>query len=105
MEKMLHTILPRKFCDVPINKLGRKFASNSENPNEEFNNVFKIFKSSVDHNAPLIKLSKKLNKLASKLWITKGLLNSTKTKNKLYEKAMNSGIASEFQNTKSLTIY
>ena len=52
----------------------------------------------MDHNAPLIKLSRKLTKLASKPRITKGLLNSIKTKNKLYKKAMNSsGIASEFQ--------
>jgi len=44
------------------------FTSNPENPNKEFNNFFLIFKSSVDHNAPLIKLSRKLAKLASKLW-------------------------------------
>ena len=54
----------------------------------------------MDHNAPLIKLSRKLTKLASKPWITKGLLNSIKTKNKVYKKAMNSGIASEFQKYK-----
>ena len=54
----------------------------------------------MDHNAPLIKLSRKLTELASKPWITKGLLNSVKTKNKLYKKAMNSGIASELQKYK-----
>jgi len=46
----------------------------------------------VDQNAPFIKLSRKLTKLASKPWITKSLLNSIKPKNKLYKKAMNSGI-------------
>jgi len=46
--------------------LEENFTSNPENPNEEFNNFFKIFKSSVNHNAPLIKLSRKLTKLASK---------------------------------------
>ena len=51
----------------------------------------------MDHNAPLIKLSRKMTKLASTPWIKKGLLNSIKTKNKLHKKAMNSGIASEFQ--------
>jgi len=50
-----------------------------------------------NHNAPLIKLSSQLTKLALKPWITKGLLNSIKTKNKLYEKSVNPGIASEFQ--------
>jgi len=64
---------------------------------KDSNNFFKIFKSSVDHNAPLIKLSRKMTKLASTPWIKKGLLNSIKTKNKLHKKAMNSGIASEFQ--------
>jgi len=54
----------------------------------------------VDHNVPLIKLRRKLTKLASKPWITKGLLNSIKTIKKLYKKAMNSGIASEFQKYK-----
>jgi len=84
--------------------LEENFTSNPENPNEEFDN-FKIFKSSVDHNAPLIKLIRKLTKLASKPWITKGLLNSIKTKTNFIKKAVNSGIASEFQNYKSLTIY
>ena len=88
---------PEKFAMHLSTNLEENFTSNPENPNEEFNNFFKIFKSSVDHNAPLIKLSRKLTKLASKPWITKGLLNSIKTKNKLYKKAMNSGIASEFQ--------
>jgi len=60
--------------------LEENFTSNPENPNEDFNNFFLIFKSSVDHNAPLVKLSRKLTKLASKHWITKGLLNSIKTK-------------------------
>jgi len=61
--------------------LEENFTSNPENPNEGFNNFFKIFKSSVEHNAPLIKLSSKLTKQTSKPWITKGLLNSIKTKN------------------------
>jgi len=59
--------------------------------------TFLKYSNSLDHNAPLIKLSSKLTKLASKPWVTKVLLNSIKTKNKLYKKAMNSGIASEFQ--------
>ena len=80
--------------------LEENFTSNPENPNEEFNNFFKIFQSSVDHNAPLIKLSRKLTKLALKPWRTKGLVNSIETKNKLYKKAMNSGISSEFQKFK-----
>jgi len=63
--------------------LEENFTSNPENPNEEFNNFFNVFKSSVDHNAPLIKLSRKLTKLASNPWITKGLLNSIKTKQTL----------------------
>jgi len=63
--------------------LEENFTSNHDNPNEEFNNLLKIFKLSVDHNVPLIKLSRKLTKLASKPWITKSLLNSIKTKNKL----------------------
>jgi len=64
--------------------LQEKVSSNNENPNTKFNNS-KIFKSSVDHIAPLIKLSRKLTKLASKPRITKGLLNYIKTKNKLYK--------------------
>ena len=54
MEKVLQTIPPRNVCDAPINKQ-ENFTSNPENPNEDFNNFFKIFKSSADHNASLIK--------------------------------------------------
>jgi len=88
---------PENYAMHRSRNLEENFTSNPENLNEEFNNFFKIFKSSVDHNAPLIKLSRKLTKLASKPWIMKGLLNSFETKNKLYKKAMNSGIASDFQ--------
>ena len=42
MGKVLETIPPRKFCDASINKLEENFTSNPENPNEEFNNFFKI---------------------------------------------------------------
>ena len=54
----------------------------------------------MDNNAPLIKLSKKLTKLASQPWTTQGLPNYVKTKNKLHKTAMNSGIAAEFQKYK-----
>jgi len=82
--------------------LQENFTNNHENPNEEFNNIFLIFKSSVEHNVTLIQ-SRKLTKPASKPWITKGLLNSIKTKNKFYKTALDSGIADEF--TKNLTTF
>ena len=96
---------PRKFCDAPVNKLGRNISSNPENPNEEFNNFFNIFKSSVDHNAPLIKLSRKLTKLASKPWITKGLLILLKLKTNFIKKLLTVALLPSFKNTKSLTTY
>ena len=74
---------PENFTMHPSTNVEVNFTSNPENPNEEFNNFLKIFKYSVDHNASLIKISRKWTKLAWKPWITKGLLNSIKTKTKL----------------------
>jgi len=85
--------------------LQENFTCNHENQNEEFNNFFVIFKSSVDHNVPLINLSRKLTKLPFRPWIPKGLLNSIKTKNKLYKKVMNIRISYEFQKYKNFTAF
>jgi len=47
----------------------------------------------------------KLTKLASKPWITKGMLNSIKTENKLYKTAINNGTDVAFQKCKNLTTF
>ena len=51
---------------------------------EQFERFFDIFNITLSKHAPLRRKSRKEKKLNSKPWITKGILISTKTKNKLY---------------------
>ena len=51
---------------------------------EQFKRFLDIFSITLSKHAPLRKKSRKEKKLNSKPWITKGILISSKTKNKLY---------------------
>jgi len=57
---------PEKFVIHLATNFQENFTRNHENPIEEFNSFFFIFKSSSNLNAQLVKLSTKLTKLASK---------------------------------------
>ena len=50
---------------------------------DDFATFLQIFVKALNKHAPLRKKSRKEVKLGNKRWITKGILNSSKTKNKL----------------------
>ena len=52
---------------------------------DDFATFLQIFVNALNKHAPLRKKSRKEVKLGNKPWITKGMLNSSKTKNNLYQ--------------------
>ena len=56
------------------------------NVNEMFETFQNKFLSIIDNNAPTITLSRKESKLRQNPWLAKGILESIRIKNKLYEK-------------------
>ena len=85
-------IYKRSFSDGNINNLKQKLSLvkwnellDGKDADEDYNKFIEIFMSVYDECIPLRKI--KLNKRKDPIypWITKGLLNSIKTKNKLYK--------------------
>ena len=72
--KIFHNDIRRKHSDKDINLL--------------FNRFINIFQSVVDNYAPLRPISRKKAKLKHKPWITKGILKSIRTKNKLFKQSL-----------------
>ena len=58
--------------------------SNSTSINDNVDNLVSIFKTTLNCHAPLRPLSRREQRLSNKPWITKGILISIKTKNKLF---------------------
>ena len=56
-----------------------------DNFNENFEKFTNIVSSTIDKHAPLTKLSRRQLKLYSKLWLTKGIINSIKNKRKMFK--------------------
>jgi len=54
----------------------------------QFENFINTFHSVLNKHAPMRKKSKKEQKLSEKPWLTKGILKSNKTKNKLYTSSL-----------------
>ena len=53
-------------------------------PEIAFNELIDIFKTTIDKHTPLQKGTRKIKRLQKKPWLTKAILISTKTKNKLF---------------------
>ena len=87
MEKMLTNNSTHKSLRYTCQQTWKKILPVTLRIQMKNSTTFLKYSNSLDHNAPLIKLSRKLTKLASKPWVTEGLLNSIKTKNKLYKKS------------------
>ena len=72
-----------------LTDLNARFSSESFSDSSDVNlnikKFFVIFKDVLDHHAPLKRLSRREAKISSKPWISKGILNSIRTKNKLYK--------------------
>ena len=62
--------------------------SHDPDVNTLFNKFINIFNSVIDKHAPFKYLSRKQTKLKHKPWISKGILKSTKIKNKLYKASL-----------------
>ena len=58
---------------------------NAENLNAVFDQLYSLVTETINHHAPLRKLSRKQKRLSMKPWITKGLLISIKYKQKMYK--------------------
>ena len=61
------------------------FEPYTANIDDNVNTLIAIFKDILDCHAPLRPMSKKEQRLSNKPWITPGILNSIKTKNKLFQ--------------------
>ena len=59
---------------------------NKSNINQDVINLTIVFNSVLDEHPPMRPMSKKEKRLTDKPWITKGILTSIKTKNRLYKK-------------------
>ena len=73
-----------------LNELKNKLSNIAFEPytasiDDNVNSLIAIFKNILNRHAPMRPMSKKEQRLCSKPWITPGILNSIKTKNKLFE--------------------
>ena len=85
-----------KECSNEIQKLQLEF---SDKPNTdihtEFQSLNNTLTKTIDKYLPLQRLSKKATKLKQKPWLSKGILKSSKVKNRLYKKL----VKTNFRNT------
>ena len=58
------------------------------NVNQDVINLTTVFNSVLDRHAPMRPMSRKEKRLTDKPWITKGMLTSIKTKNRLYKNTL-----------------
>ena len=81
-------IYKRSFSDGNINNLKQKLSSEilgGRDADEDYNKFIEVFMSLYDECIPLTKIKPNKRKDLIYPWITKGLLKSIKTKNKLYK--------------------
>ena len=72
------------FCNDIINKLKYLPYHSDSDPNLDITNLLNLISETVNVHAPLKIMSRKQMKLKAKPWITKGLLKSITTKNRLF---------------------
>ena len=77
------------FCENLEVKLINVFSQQPELNNDNFNEMFELFSttvlSTINAHAPLKPLSRKQKKLLSKPWLTKGLLTSIKNERSMFK--------------------
>ena len=80
----MKNFIPEEFLNELKNKLSNiAFEPSSANINDNVNSLIALFKDILVRHAPLRSMSKKEQRLSTKPWITSGILNSIKIKNKL----------------------
>ena len=79
----MKNFIPKEFLNELKNKLSN--IACTANIDDNVNSLIAIFKDILDRHAPLRPMSKKEQCLSNKPWITPGILNLIKTKNKLFE--------------------
>ena len=84
---MKHFILEEFLTDLD-NKLSTYSIklSNKKNVNQDVLNLTSIFRKPLDKHAPMRPMSRKEKRLNEKPWITRSILTSIKTKNRLFKK-------------------
>ena len=79
---------PEAFSDNLDRELGNlisnNFSLNRDNFNKTFDQFVNLIAEIIDKHAPLQRLSRKQKKLASKPWISKGILISIRKKNAMF---------------------
>ena len=73
------------FCEDVSNKLASMLKKSDDDPNVDMINLLNIITETANKYAAFKTLSRKQMKLKAKPWLTKGLLNSITTKNKLFQ--------------------
>ena len=73
--------------------------SDEKDINQDELNLTSIFKKTLDKHAPMRPMSRKEKRLNEKPWITRGILTSIKTKNRLFKKYYKSNTAVFPKNT------
>ena len=76
--------------DVFLNELNQKLRYLDMQNNLDFEKLINVMKELVDSYFPLVRQFRKQLKYSHKPWITKGILTSIKTQNRLYEKYLKS---------------
>ena len=76
--------------DVFLNELNQKLRYLDMQNNLDFEKLINVMKELVDSHFPLVRQSRKQLKYSHKPWITKGILTSIKTQNRLYKKYLKS---------------
>ena len=73
------------FSEDVNNKLEYLSRNLNDDPNTEIHNILNAITKATNLHAPLKKLPRKKMKIKEKPWLTKDLLESISTKNKLFE--------------------
>ena len=85
-KRCMKNFIPEEFLNELKNKLSNiAFEPYTASIDDNVSSLIAIFKDILDRHAPLRPMSKKEQRLSNKPWITPGILNSIKTKNKLFQ--------------------
>lgn len=79
-----HFVLEEFLIDLEANLSKVDIDSQSTYVNDNVDNLITVFKTVLNRHAPLRSMSRREKRLSNKPWITKGILNSIKTKNRLF---------------------
>ena len=99
---MKNFILENFIFELNSQLSGINFDSAHKNVNSHAHELTTLFKAVLDKHAPLRAMSQNKKRLSKKPWITRGLLKSIRTKNKLFKTCYKSDDVAKNKNTKNI---